>query len=83
MVVLKRVGNGYLVLSPEEKDALNAVLANPSCDTWEDARSVVLARLPDPLTLEDAVRAVSLFGWRESPDGFTLRRALRFAARLV
>lgn len=83
MVVLKRVGNAYLVLLPEEKDALNAVLAQPSHATWEHARNVVLARLPDPLTLDDAVRAVSLFGWRGSPDAFTLRRALRFAARLT
>lgn len=74
--------NLKLILSAEERAAINALLDAPSVPTWAQARNVVVALRPEPVTLFDAVEAVSLFGFRNVPDPFTLRRALRFASRL-
>lgn len=68
------------VLTREERAAINALLDTPNSATWAQARQVVVALRPEPLTLLDAVEAVSLFGFRTVPDPFTLRRALRFAS---
>lgn len=73
--------NLKLVLTPDERSAINALLDAPSIATWIRACGVVIALRPEPLTLADAVDAVSLFGFRNVPDPFTLRRALRFASR--
>lgn len=84
MVELQRVGNRYLILTSVDKSLLNRLLKNTTAESWEAARQIVLAQIPDKMTLEDAVRAVSIFGWRYTvPDPFTIRRALRFAARLA
>lgn len=72
--------NLKLVLTPQERAAINALLDAPNIRTWTTAREVVVALWPEPLTLHDAVEAVSLFGFRHVPDPFTLRRALRFAS---
>lgn len=72
--------NLKLVLAAEERTAINALLDAPNPVTWTQARHVVVALRPEPLTLQDAVEAVSLFGFRNVPDPFTLRRALRFAS---
>lgn len=72
-----------LFLSPEERRLINALLDDPSVEAWEDARTIVLAHTPDAMTLEEAVLAVALLGWRDAPDAFTIRRALRLAARLA
>jgi len=74
--------NLKLVLSAEERAAINALLDAPNVHTWTKARDVVVALRPAPLTLLEAVEAVSLFGFRNVPDPFTLRRALRFASRV-
>lgn len=73
--------NLKLVLTREERSAINALLDAPSIATWVRACGVVVALRPEPFTLADAVDAVSLFGFRNVPDPFTLRRALRFASR--
>jgi hypothetical protein len=82
-------------LAPDVRARLQAVLDNPTIETWEDAHGIILRTEPKSLTLWQAWIAIDpralrhgrltdlegnvIEEWERIPDRFTLMRALKYA----
>lgn len=88
--ILDHCRNVYGPLSRSERVRLQAVLRNPTEETWEAAHSLIIAVRGGCITLWDAwvqidpkapsSKVPSLY-WPRIPDQFTLYRAIRTTTR--
>ena len=79
MLIIDQCRDPYGTLSDSRKALLEQLLEAPDRCLWERARGLIIRAIPI-VTLESAVRAVSgKADVDQTPDPFTLYRALRFA----
>jgi len=79
MQIIERCRDPYGRLSDSRKAMLERLLEAPDQRLWDRARGLIIRAIPI-ITLEMAVKSVDRNqNIRNSPDPFTLYRALRFA----
>lgn len=79
MQIIDRCRDPYGPLSATRRALLAQLLAAPDQCLWERARGLIIRAIPI-VTLEVVVKSVSYnIAIHETPDPFTLYRALRFA----
>jgi hypothetical protein len=93
--LIDKCRNMHGPLSEDLNARLQAVIDNPTIETWEDAHSIIIQTEPKEMTLWQAWIAIDsdapdvgrrtdfrgnvIREWERIPSSFTLLRALQFA----